>query len=236
MSDALDTGQIILFLTTLVGIIVTLVKDRRARAWAVEDRATALAVAAQQRKDDLAAIVEHAQAEADALRIKSEAVARALAVETRANSQREAEKIRLAQDSHAARLETQMRDLGAVAAQAYDAANHVNDKILQQQQIMVAQTAKRDGQMAALKTQIESVHQAADAAYTEANHVNIKIAALNERLIGQQDVADKEAAESRTVGQATLDGVTEMAAHGTAVAREVLDVVQAIQRTPPDTP
>lgn len=204
--DPLSGGQWVLFFTTLSGIALTLYKDARTRAWAVEDRRLDLERAAMQRKEDLAAIVDQAKAEAEALHIKTAAAADALAQETRrlaeetqANSLKESARIQAAQNAHALRLESQMETVATAADKAFTEANHVNAKIATNQALAAAQILKRDAQMADLHHSVE--HAAKE---------RIEIAALDK--VQREETASKLAEVVRVQSDAVRTRLDESAA------------------------
>jgi hypothetical protein len=116
-------AQIVLLATTLattiVGVASAWLRARREREWAVEDRRLA-AEERKQARDELLAV---ARAEAEALAIKAEGIARALSIENKAMADRA-----LVENG---KLSDAVAEVGASAHKAYQEANHVNLKIEQ---------------------------------------------------------------------------------------------------------
>ncbi len=163
MSDP-AIGQLVLLLTTIGGFIYTAWRENRNRIWASEDRRAATAE-----------IIERATAEAQAARIKAEAIAEILRVESLQLAAKVREEARIA--AEILRLET------------LQTAHIMRDHTLREAEAIRNATALQSGQ---ILLKVQEGTAAAKEAQREANHVNLKIENtnkaienLNERLLKQ---------------------------------------------------
>lgn len=143
-------GQVVIFLTTIVSVIVTLIKDKRQRAWVVADREATERSQAALRKAQLEEIVALAEAKARALAIEVESKANALRVEAFATAER-------------LRMETLQ-----VAERLHDESKQERSQADRARQVL--HDAIRD-----VKHETEKTGMRAEAAYQEANNSTMKM-------------------------------------------------------------
>jgi hypothetical protein len=126
-------AQLVLLATTLVttaiGVVGAWLRARRDRKWAIEDRRLSAESRVRDREDLLAL----AKTEAEALVIKAEGIAKALSIETAALAARALQA--------AEELKADVAQVGASAHRAYQEANHVNVKIEQLNERLLASEA-----------------------------------------------------------------------------------------------
>ena len=175
MTDS-QWGQLALWATTVAGFLVVEWRAARNRRWAIEDKRAATAE-----------IIERAAAEAEATRIKTEAIADQLRRHTELTAAQLREEARIGAD--------------ALVHEAALIAAKLETKT-------TAQIEEQRQQAAELAKQVAEVKVAAHDAYKEANNVNIKIEDLNQRLVTQQRIADEApAAAVKTIEK--IDATTE---------------------------
>lgn len=196
-SDASWT-QILLFLTTVAGFVYTAWRESRTRRWATEDRIA-----------NTLEIVTKAKAEAEATRIKTEAVAEALRVE-------------------GVRVAAQLREEARIAAEVLRVQTATNAADIKRHGVIEAARIRETQQQAAdaMMLKIEETKDAANEAYKEANHVNRKIENLNDRLVAQSEKQDGLSAEAAT----TIEHIDQ---RGAALASQGADTnirVRAIEQ------
>jgi hypothetical protein len=128
--------QLITILTTLAGFGVAEYRATRARRWAKQDAAERAAVAAADRAATRDEIIATAKAEAEATRIRSEAAAETLRLQTALHASRLLEEQNRVADELRAHAQATTEDLKteiiaarADAAEAYKEANGVNLKL-----------------------------------------------------------------------------------------------------------
>jgi hypothetical protein len=113
-------------------------REARQREWAVEDRAAA----AQERKEATAQIIAEASAKAEALLITTKATASALALEGKRTAAKLREDMRISSNELESRLNEVHQTATAgleQASSAYKEANHVNMKISDWNERLLAQ-------------------------------------------------------------------------------------------------
>ncbi len=118
-------GQLVLLLTTIAGFVAAAWRENRNRRWAAEDRAIQAAIVTAERRAATEEIIERARAEAEAVRIKTDAAAAAL----REEGIQLAARIRAQQAATAQHLIAKVGEATTAAHEAYKEANDVNGKI-----------------------------------------------------------------------------------------------------------
>jgi hypothetical protein len=141
-----DKGQLILFITTVIGFAGTAWREYRNRKWAKKDREDEL-------NAQTAEIISRAQAEATALLIQTEAKARALHFQTLATAERirqdtlvSAQIIREDQRKVEEHLAEKIAQVHTVAVDAVREANDVNQKIANLNQRLLSSEETHDSE------------------------------------------------------------------------------------------
>jgi hypothetical protein len=197
-------GQLALMVTTIGGFATQAWREARTRRWATEDRQAATE-----------SIIATAKAEAEATRIKTESAAETL----RIAGVQAAENLRLQTALAAAQQREETRIAAdAVRIEQEAAAKRIRDNSTAES-LRIREAQQQHNAVVIQK--IEESTAASKAAEVEANHSNLKIAEtkaelvqLNQRLLDQARASTESAAATRTLGQDTLQQVTDAATVG----------------------
>lgn len=131
MSDA-AIGQIVTFLTVVLGFAITAWRENRNRHWAEQDRQVAAQQVAADRKQEIETIVTKAAAEAQASHLQTAALAERLRIAHLVEVEQLRADTKIGTEQVIAKLDHAIEEVGtakSLATSAYSEANAVNLKI-----------------------------------------------------------------------------------------------------------